>query len=101
MHLDKKLKSLKDYLYFFIKIYSNKSYLTSKLLILRTYLLLFTQLYYFDFINLEFFFLMRLEKDFTNAEVLTEKTFWELLTEENIDRDEILYGEGEIRQEDY
>ena len=40
-------------------------------------------------------------KDFTNVEVLTEKTFWELLTEENIDKEEILYGEGEIRQEDY
>ena len=42
-----------------------------------------------------------MEKDLTNAEVLTEKTFWELLTEENIDQDEILYGEGEIRQEDF
>ena len=41
------------------------------------------------------------EKDLSNIEVLTEKTFWELLTEENIDQDEILYGEGEIRQEDY
>jgi len=44
---------------------------------------------------------MRIEKDFTNAEVLTEKTFWEYLTEENLDKDEIFYGEGEIRQEDY
>ena len=42
-----------------------------------------------------------MEKDLINGEVLTEKTFWELLTEENIDQDEILYGEGEIRQEDY
>tara|TARA_Y100000589_G_scaffold306505_1_gene321325 strand:+ start:914 stop:1042 length:129 start_codon:yes stop_codon:yes gene_type:complete len=42
-----------------------------------------------------------MEKDFTNPEALTEKTFWELLTEENIDMDESLYGEGEIRQEDY
>ena len=42
-----------------------------------------------------------MEKDLTNFEVLTEKTFWELLTEENIDKDERLYGEGEIRQEDY
>ena len=42
-----------------------------------------------------------MEKDLTNVEVLTEKTFWELLTEENIGQDEILYGEGEIRQEDY
>ena len=41
------------------------------------------------------------EKDLPNIEVLTEKTFWEFLTEENIDQDEILYGEGEIRQEDY
>ena len=49
--------------------------------------------------NSHFNFLM--EKDLTNFEVLTEKTFWELLTEENIDQDEILYGEGEIRQEDY
>jgi len=24
-----------------------------------------------------------------------------LLTEENVDKDEFLYGEGEIRQEDY
>ena len=44
---------------------------------------------------------MIFEKDLENIEVLTEKTFWELLTEENIDQDEILYGEGEIRQEDY
>ena len=44
---------------------------------------------------------MVFEKDLENIEVLTEKTFWEQLTEENIDRDEILYGEGEIRQEDY
>tara|TARA_Y100000589_G_scaffold307246_1_gene322744 strand:+ start:2526 stop:2654 length:129 start_codon:yes stop_codon:yes gene_type:complete len=42
-----------------------------------------------------------MEKDLTNVEVLTEKTFWEILTEENTDRDEILYGEGEIRQEDF
>ena len=42
-----------------------------------------------------------MEKDLTNVEVLTEKTFWELLTEENIDQEEILYGEGVIRQEDY
>ena len=44
---------------------------------------------------------MLMEKDLTNSEVLTEKTFWELLTEESIDQQEILYGEGEIRQEDY
>ena len=44
---------------------------------------------------------MVMEKDLTNIEVLTEKTFWELLTEENIDQDERLFGEGEIRQEDY
>ena len=42
-----------------------------------------------------------MEKDLTNTEVLTKKTFWELLTEENIDQDEFLHGEGEIRQEDY
>ena len=42
-----------------------------------------------------------MEKDFTNSEILTEKTFWELLTEANIDKDELKYGEGEIRQEDY
>ncbi len=42
-----------------------------------------------------------MEKDFTKPEILTEKTFWELLTAENIDKDEFLYGEGEIRQEDY
>ena len=46
-------------------------------------------------------FYLLMEKDLTNLEVFTEKTFWELLTEENIDQDEILYGEGEIRQEDY
>ena len=49
--------------------------------------------------NSHFYLLM--EKDLTNFEVLTEKTFWELLMEENIDQDEILYGEGEIRQEDF
>ena len=42
-----------------------------------------------------------MEKDLANSKVLSEKTFWEVLTEENIDQDEILYGEGEIRQEDY
>ena len=42
-----------------------------------------------------------MEKDLTNFEALTEKTFWEILTEENVDQYEILYGEGEIRQEDY
>ena len=42
-----------------------------------------------------------MEKDLTKVEILTEKTFWEFLMEENIDQDEILYGEGEIRQEDY
>ena len=42
-----------------------------------------------------------MEKDLTKVKVLHEKTFWEFLTEENIDQDEILYGEGEIRQEDY
>ena len=65
------------------------------------YLLIFTNFKIFDFIKKESSFNMLLEKDFTNSEVLTEKTFWELLTEENIDQDEILYGEGEIRQEDY
>jgi len=63
--------------------------------------LIFTNFKIFDFINKESSINMLLEKDFTNSEVLTEKTFWELLTEENIDQDEILYGEGEIRQEDY
>ena len=61
--------------------------------------MLFTKISNFDSINKEYFLLM--EKDLTNPEVLTEKTFWELLTEENIDKDEFLYGEGEIRQEDY
>ena len=42
-----------------------------------------------------------MEKDLNNVEVLPKKSFWEFLTEENIDQDEILYGEGEIRQEDY
>ena len=63
--------------------------------------MIFTNFKIFDFINKESSINMLLEKDFTNSEVLTEKTFWELLTEENIDQDEILYGEGEIRQEDY
>ncbi len=62
-------------------------------------LLLFTKITNFDSINKESFLFM--EKDLTNPEVLTEKTFWELLTEENVDKDEFLYGEGEIRQEDY
>ena len=44
---------------------------------------------------------MQLEKDFAESEIYTEKTFWEFLTKENIDQDEILYGEGEIRQEDF
>tara|TARA_B100000927_G_scaffold119433_1_gene96498 strand:- start:187 stop:321 length:135 start_codon:yes stop_codon:yes gene_type:complete len=44
---------------------------------------------------------MIFEKDLENIELLAEKSFWEQLTEENIDQDEILYGEGEIRQEDY
>ena len=70
-------------------------------MILTYYLLLFTKLLIFDFIKKESFFYMINEKDLSNIEVLTEKTFWELLTEENIDQDEILYGEGEIRQEDY
>ena len=61
--------------------------------------MLFTKISNFDSISKEYFLFM--EKDFTNAEVLTEKTFWELLTEENVDKDEFLYGEGEIRQEDY
>jgi len=64
------------------------------------YLFLFTKIYNFDFIK-EQSLLLLMEKDLTNFEVLTEKTFWELLTEENIDQYEILYGEGEIRQEDY
>ena len=71
-------------------------------MILTNYLLLFTKISIFDFIKDEsIIFYMLMEKDLTNFEVLTEKTFWELLTEENIDQDEILYGEGEIRQEDY
>ena len=61
--------------------------------------MLFTKITNFDSINKEFFLIM--EKDLTNPEVLTEKTFWELLTEENVDKDEFIYGEGEIRQEDY
>ena len=61
--------------------------------------MLFTKISNFDFIDKEYFLFM--EKDLTNPEVLTEKTFWELLTEENVDKDEFLYGEGEIRQEDY
>ena len=65
------------------------------------YLLIFTKFTIFDFIYKEFFFCISMEKDLTTVEVLTKKTFWELLTEENIDQDEILYGEGEIRQEDY
>ena len=68
-------------------------------MILTNYLFLFTKISIFDFIKKESLLLM--EKDLTNLEVFTEKTFWELLTEENIDQDEILYGEGEIRQEDY
>tara|TARA_B100001109_G_scaffold67362_1_gene54914 strand:- start:306 stop:518 length:213 start_codon:yes stop_codon:yes gene_type:complete len=70
-------------------------------MILTNYLLLFTKISIFDFIKKESFFNMINEKDLSNIEGLTEKTFWELLTEENIDQDEILYGEGEIRQEDY
>tara|TARA_Y100000589_G_scaffold71806_1_gene64351 strand:+ start:2376 stop:2504 length:129 start_codon:yes stop_codon:yes gene_type:complete len=42
-----------------------------------------------------------MEKDLNNMDPQTEKTFWEVLTEENIDPDELIYGEGEIRQEDY
>ena len=68
---------------------------------LTNYLLLFTKISIFDSIKKESFFNMINEKDLSNIEGLTEKTFWELLTEENIDQDEILYGEGEIRQEDY
>ena len=64
------------------------------------YLFIFTKIINFDFIKVQSLLLL-MEKDLTNFEVLTEKTFWELLTEENIDQDEILYGEGEIRQEDY
>ncbi len=63
--------------------------------------MLFTKISIFDSIKKESFFNMINEKDLSNIEGLTEKTFWELLTEENIDQDEILYGEGEIRQEDY
>ena len=63
--------------------------------------MLFTKNSIFDFIKIVSFFFMIFEKDLENIELLTEKTFWEQLTEENIDRDEILYGEGEIRQEDY
>ena len=71
-------------------------------MILTNYLLLFTKISIFDFIKDEsIIFYMLMEKDLTNFEVLTEKTFWELLTEENVDKDEFLYGEGEIRQEDY
>ena len=70
-------------------------------MMLTNYLLLFTKISIFDSIKKESFFNMTNEKDLSNIEGLTEKTFWELLTEENIDQDEILYGEGEIRQEDY
>ena len=70
-------------------------------MILTNYLLLFTKISIFDSIKKESFFNMINEKDLSNIEGLTEKTFWELLTEENIDQEEILYGEGEIRQEDY
>ena len=70
-------------------------------MMLTNYLLLFTKISIFDSIKKESFFNMINEKDLSNIEGLTEKTFWELLTEENIDQDEILYGEGEIRQEDY
>ena len=70
-------------------------------MMLTNYLLLFTKISIFDSIKIESFFNMINEKDLSNIEGLTEKTFWELLTEENIDQDEILYGEGEIRQEDY
>ena len=70
-------------------------------MILTNYLLLFTKISIFDSIKKESFFNMINEKDLSNIEGLTEKTLWELLTEENIDQDEILYGEGEIRQEDY
>ena len=69
-------------------------------MILIDYLLIFTLILIFDLLLKEFFFTL-MEKDLTGLEVLTQKTFWELLTEENIDQDEILYGEGEIRQEDY
>ena len=70
-------------------------------MILTNYLLLFTKISIFDSIKKESFFNMINEKDLSNIEGLTEKTFWELLTEENIDKDEFIYGEGEIRQEDY
>ena len=70
-------------------------------MILTNYLLLFTKISIFDSIKKESFFNMINEKDLSNIEGLTEKTFWELLTEENVDKDEFLYGEGEIRQEDY
>ena len=73
----------------------------NNLMMLTNYLLLFTKISIFDSIKKESFFNMINEKDLSNIEGLTEKTFWELLTEENIDQDEILYGEGEIRQEDY
>ena len=63
--------------------------------------MIFTKFLNFDSIEKNPFLKTIMEKDLTNAEVLTEKTFWELLTEENIDQEEILYGEGEIRQEDY
>ncbi len=70
-------------------------------MILIRYLLLFTKIIIFVLLEKNPFFYIIMEKDLTNSEVLTEKTFWELLTEENIDQDEVLYGEGEIRQEDY
>ena len=70
-------------------------------MILTNYLLLFTKISIFDSIKKESFFNMINQKDLSNIEGLTEKTFWELLTEENVDKDEFLYGEGEIRQEDY
>ena len=57
---------------------------------LTNYLLLFTKISIFDSIKKESFFNMINEKDLSNIEGLTEKTFWELLTEENIDKDEFL-----------
>ena len=69
------------------------------LMISIDYLLIFTKFKILILFKRVLFILM--EKSLTNMELPTEKTFWELLTEENIDQDELIYGEGVIRQEHY
>ena len=76
-----------------------RNYIECVLMILINYLFIFTKILNFDFIKESSFLYM--EKDLINMELQSEKTFWELLTEENIDQDELIYGEGVIRQEDY